>query len=134
MRAYKEIITIVCILFFQNLVFSQQGTIKVGKETNTEIFGLQSNRSGSPQSFILLIDEQKAVFINSYDDGQTCLRKYESDERMEGRVFPGMYKLEGNQIFIFLMKGVQFKGSRVDDVLYLVDHTGEQVTFFKIHL
>ncbi|MEZ4938178.1 MAG: hypothetical protein R2799_11355 [Crocinitomicaceae bacterium] len=116
------------------MIFAQSGTIKVAKENSTEIFGLQSNRSGFPLSYIVLIDEKKALFINSFDDETTILRKYQEDEQIDGRIFHGMYKSERNQIYIFLNRGIQFKGSRVDDLLYLVDHTSEQVTFFKIHL
>ncbi len=99
-----------------------------------EIFGLQSNRSGSPQSYIILIDDTKAVFVNSYFDAQAVWDKYRAGEKIEGRTLPGMYKREGDQIFIFLVKGVQFKGSRINDALYLIDYTGEQVVFYKVFI
>lgn len=134
MTAYKEIITLFGILFFGNLIFAQSGTIKVQKESNTEIFGLESNRSGNPQSYILLVDDQKAVFINSYFDARTVMNKYENGDKIEGRVLPGQYKREGEQIFIFLIKGIQFKGSHINNVLYLTDYTGEQVIFYKVML
>lgn len=134
MTAYKEIITLFGILFFGNLIFAQSGTIKVQKESNTEIFGLESNRSGNPQSYILLVDDQKAVFINSYFDARTVMNMYENGDKIEGRVLPGQYKREGEQIFIFLIKGIQFKGSHVNNVLYLTDYTGEQVIFYKVML
>ena len=121
-------------LFFIAPGFSQRGTIKVQKETSIEIFGLQSNRNGSPQSYILLVDGSKAVFINTYAEAKLVHDNYQNGHKVDGRVLPGMYKIEYQQIFIYLVKGVKFIGNRIDDVLYLTDHTGEQVIFFKIFI
>lgn len=121
-------------LFFIAPGFSQSGTIKVQRETSMEIFGLQSNRTGSPQSYILLVDGSKAVFINTYAEAKRVHDNYQNGHKVEGRVLPGMYKMEDHQIFIYLMKGVKFIGNRIDDALYLKDHTGEQVIFFKIFI
>lgn len=134
MIAYRSIFTILIGFTFFSSVFSQEGTIKVEKRKfNAEIFGLQSNRTGSPQSFILLINGTKVVFINSYMGVNLIWDQFFNDETINGKVIPGMYKLSGNQIFIFLAKGVQFKGHRINDALFLRDNSGNEVVFYKIY-
>jgi hypothetical protein len=131
--AYRRIFTLIIGLSLVQFAYGQGGTIRVDKNAiSMELFGMHGNQSGSPQSFIILIDETKAVFINSYYDANYVWNHYRSGEHIEGKSIPGRYKISGSQLFIFLTKGISFKGNRIDDALFLRDHTGSEVIFYKV--
>jgi len=114
--------------------FSQGGTIRVNKNLHqAEIYGLSSNRIGQPQSFIILFDRNKAVFINTYHDANYILENYFEGNLSNAKIFSGMFKMNNSGIFIYLTKGLAFKGSKINDALYLRDNSNSEVLFYKIY-
>lgn len=134
MIAYRGIFTLIIGLGLGIVAYGQGGTIKVEKKDfKAEMYGLQGNTFGSPQSFIILIDDTKAVFVNSYNDANYVWDRLKYGEDIDGKVIPGQYKLNQQSIFIYLTRGIYFNGSKIDDALFLRDNTGLEVVFYRIY-
>lgn len=117
------------------ITYSQNGTIHVEKEkVNMFLYALEGNYIGEPQSYILLLDRGKSLFVNGWITGEEVYENISEDKLIDADITKGYYKRNGNQIFIFFNKGLSYTGTKSETSLFLIDNSGYKMKYSLVVL